>query len=269
MTKTKAEVAAEPKEAKRHLLYAPEGEAATDQFEAWIVGTTPLIVHAWSHKAKLEMLGKQLKQTKGGRDARNPEQDFVSSLYSMSNGEPLAAGDPLLPNSFGFPITGLKKAVVSSGHKSKGVPRTEVQASLWLNGEFVRVGAALAGAICDMPLARLFAEAPEMREDMVRVGSGLNKTATLAYRAQFTNWAIRISGELNTNVVTAEQLLFLIRESGREVGIGEWRNEKGGVFGAYHLATVKEAQAWERWAKGEGPIPQRVDTNTPAMIAAE
>ena len=81
MTKAKTtEVARQP---KRHLLFAPEGATPTDEFEFWIVGNTPLIVHAWSQKAKLEMLNKQLKATKAGRDARDPEQDYRNSLYAM------------------------------------------------------------------------------------------------------------------------------------------------------------------------------------------
>ena len=48
-------------------------------FSFWVVGDTPLITHAWSEKARREMLGKQLKSVKGtGKEARDPEQDFQS-----------------------------------------------------------------------------------------------------------------------------------------------------------------------------------------------
>ena len=50
-----------------------------------IVGDTPLIMHAWSEKAKREMLEKQMKTTKtSGRDAKNPVEDFIRSMYWLS-----------------------------------------------------------------------------------------------------------------------------------------------------------------------------------------
>ena len=40
------------------------------EFHMWLIGDTPLITHAWSHKAKEEMLSKQVKATRGGRAER-------------------------------------------------------------------------------------------------------------------------------------------------------------------------------------------------------
>jgi len=218
-------------------------------FKVWLVGDTPLIVHAWSQKAKLEMLQKQVKATKAGKDARDPQQDFVDSLYPM--------GEIKGKKAYGFPVTGIKNAALSSAHKDKGIPRSVVQSALWFDADMVRVQPALSKAICDMPLVRLFGSDPEMREDMVRIGSGLNKTANLAYRGQFTVWAVRLTGKFNPTVLSPEALLFLIRESGVGIGIGEWRNERKGIFGSFHLADMAEQEAWEKFASGKGPLPVR------------
>lgn len=215
----------------------------------WIIGDTPLIVHAWSEKAKREMLAKQVKATKSGREARDPESDYRASLYEMEDGV------------FGFPITGLKNCFLSAAHKDKGVARSAVMASLFLHAEMVRVRPALAGAICDMPLVRIWGSRPEMREDMVKVGVGLNKTASLAYRAQFTNWAFRIDARFNPEALTADALAFIIQESGLSCGLGEWRNERKGVFGSFHLANVEEEKAWEKFAAGKGPVPVHDEQN--------
>jgi hypothetical protein len=211
-------------------------------FNMWIVGDTPLIVHAWSQKAKLEMLSKQVKATKSGKEARDPERDFVDSLYEMDEG------------SYGFPATGVKNCILSAAHKDKGVARSSVLQALYINAEMVRSRPALAGAICDMPLVRVHGSKPQMREDMVKIGSGLNKIANLAYRGQFTFWAMKISGQFNPAVLTAEALSFLVQESGLASGLGEWRNERRGMFGAFHLATADEEKEWEAYLKG-GPLP--------------
>ena len=47
-----------------------------------IVGDTPLIMHAWSEKAKREMLEKQMKVTKTkAKAAKDPIEDFIRSMY--------------------------------------------------------------------------------------------------------------------------------------------------------------------------------------------
>lgn len=209
----------------------------------WVVGDTPLITHAWSEKARREMLEKQVGATKPGKEKRDPEADFVNSLYPM--------GD----NAYGFPVTGIKNCILSAAHKDKGVPRTDVRAALWLNAEMVRARPALAGAMCDVPLVRIWGSKPEMREDMVRIGSGLNKTANLSYRGQFTVWAIRVTGRFNSVKISAEQLAFLVQEAGMSYGLGEWRTEKDGIFGSFHLALADEEAAWEAFAAGKGSLP--------------
>jgi hypothetical protein len=123
----------------------------------WIVGNTPLIVHAWSEKARREMLAKQVKATKPGREARDPQADFISSLYEMGDGV------------YGFPVTGIKNCILSAAHKDKGIPRSAVMQALFLKADMVRVRPAYAGAICDMPLVRIWGGSPEMREDMVKM----------------------------------------------------------------------------------------------------
>lgn len=209
----------------------------------WIVGDTPLIVHAWSEKAKREMLAKQVKAVKAAKEARDPMGDFVSSLYEMSDGV------------YGFPVTGIKNCILASAHKDRGIARSAVMSSLFLEAEMTRVRPALAGAICDMPLVRIWAGKPEPREDMVKIGSGLQKVASLAYRAQFTHWGIRLRAKFNPDILTPEALTFLIQESGIACGLGEWRNERRGVFGAFHLASAEEESEWERFASGKGALP--------------
>lgn len=218
-------------------------------FNIWLVGDTPLITHSWSEKAKREMLVKQVKAVKGGKEARDPEQDFVNSLYTLHEGKTIADG------IYGFPAMGVKNCILSAAHKDKGLARSSVLSALWVEADMSRVRPALAGAVCDMPLLRIFGSAPEMREDMVKIGSGLNKVANLAYRAQFTTWAMNVKGRFNTSVITPEALAFLIQEAGTASGLGEWRNERRGMFGAFHLADEAEEAAWNAFANGTGTLP--------------
>jgi hypothetical protein len=212
------------------------------QFNFWIVGDSPLIVHAWSEKAKREILSKQTKSLRGeGRDVRDPEQEFKASLYEIG------------PDKYGFPAMAVKNAIVDECHKDKGVPREHARRALWIQAPFYKVAPAKAGAMCDMPLFRIYGSKPEMREDMVKIGMG---TAALAYRGQFTTWAMNVIGRVNVGVITMDSLSGLVDMGGAASGIGEWRNDRNGMFGAFHLARPEEEEAWKRFAAGKGPLPQ-------------
>lgn len=213
----------------------------------WLVGNTPLIVHSWSEKAKRDMLQKQAKATKPGKAARKPEQEFNDSLYVMK----LKGADV-----YGFPATAIKKCLLTAAHKDKGIPREAVMRSLWLAAPFVRVRTAFDDAVCDLPLVRLWGSDPEMREDMVRIGSGLTKTANLAYRAQFRTWAVRVVARYNASVMSQDVIAALITDSGMSCGVGDWRNEKNGMFGSFHLADAEEEAAWEKFRSRKGPLPK-------------
>lgn len=88
-----------------------------------IVGDTPLIMHAWSEKAKREMLEKQMKATKTkSRDAKNPVEDFIRSMYWLTPmptemtedgfNKAIVAGA-----RFGFPVTAFKQAAISASYR--------------------------------------------------------------------------------------------------------------------------------------------------------
>jgi len=244
-----------------NLSDLPEEEPAADamlkmlaarnrraDFQLWVIGDTPLICHAWSQKAKLEMLATQTKATRGAKEPRDPQEDFTNSLYLMPDG------------FYGFPVTALKSAIESVAHVKKGVAKSEVRKSLFFKAEMIRAYTACADAICDMPVVRIFGSTPEMREDMGRVG-GMNSGATLIYRAQFTLWAMRLVGHFDPNVISQPVLSFLIDQAGSGCGIGDWRIEKSGMFGGFHLARPDEEAAWQRFADGgcEGPVPTQVE----------
>ena len=112
------------------------------RFRQWIVGVSPLICHAWSEKAKREMLSKMVKAVRHVKEERDPEQEFTDSLYRLESG------------GFGFPVTAVKKAIQSQAHKDRGIPKTSVQAGLWMDFEMIQARPAFAGAAGDHDGAR-------------------------------------------------------------------------------------------------------------------
>jgi len=214
------------------------------KFVQWLVGTSPLICHAFPQKAKQEILAKQTK-SRVDKKPRQPAEDFEASLYPYG-----------VDGVYGFPVNGIKKSITSSAHKDKGLAKAGaagVLSNLWVHGKMVNLPTALPGAICSISLCRIWSDAPPLiREDTVRLA---RSTTSLGYRGQFNNWAIRIEGNFNPNVIAPSTLTSLMEDGGSGFGLGDWRNEKQGVFGSYRLAGKAEMDEWERFARGQGPFP--------------
>jgi len=194
-----------------------------------IVGDSPLIVHAWSEKAKRMMLEAQMKTTKTkAKDIRNPMDDFIQSLYWLTEVPTETtpeAFDNALKNGakFGFPVGAIKLAANSAAYRNGWVKnQMGLRGAYFLKTDFGE-------------MAEIQGCAPEMREDMVRIGMG---SADIRYRGEFKNWFMDFDLEYNKNGdMTLEQIVNCINAGGYSVGIGEWRPEKDGQFGMFHIES--------------------------------
>ena len=189
--------------------------------EITLSSDSPLIVHKWSEKAKREMLEKQMKVAKNkGKDAKSPVADFIDSLYWLE-GEPEEKTEEgfvaALPHArFGFPAVAFKAAAVAAGYRA-GVLKNMVMANgaFHIMGEFVEINGT-----------------PQMREDMVRIGMG---TADIRFRGEFPVWSTKFTIRYNASVMTIDQIVNLFNLGGFACGVGEWRPEKGGTNGMFHV----------------------------------
>lgn len=194
-----------------------------------IVGDTPLIMHAWSEKAKREMLEKQMKVTKTkGRDAKNPVEDFIRSMYWLTD-MPTDMSEEGFEKAikegarFGFPVTAFKQAAISASYRM-GWSKDKMS----LRGVFFIEGD-------ENQMIEIHSDTPIMREDMVKVGMG---TADIRYRGEFRNWWADLKITYNKNgQYSLEQIVNIVNAGGFVCGIGEWRPERDGQFGSYHVAT--------------------------------
>lgn len=194
-----------------------------------IAGDTPLIMHRWSEKAKRMILEKQMKKTKSSaKEAKNPVEDFIESIYWME-GKPSEytedAFDEACKNGarFGFPVTAIKQATISSAYRN-GITKdmASLRGAFFISGEGSELLAEVKGC------------APTMREDMVRVGMGV---ADIRFRGEFASWYMDLQVSYNANgAYTLDQIINLINVGGFSCGIGEWRPEKDGNYGMYHVA---------------------------------
>lgn len=192
-----------------------------------IVGDTPLIVHAWSEKAKRMMLDAQMKATKTkAKELRDPYDDFIQSMYWIEGKPEVStpeAFEEAVKNGakWGFPVGAIKMAGNAAAYRLGWVKnQMELRGSYFLKSEYG-------------DMARIISDEPIMREDMVRIGMG---SADLRYRAEYDNWSMNLILEYNASGnMTLEQIVNVINAGGYVCGLGEWRPEKDGINGRYHI----------------------------------
>lgn len=187
-----------------------------------IQGLTPLIVHAWSEKAKRQILDKQRKIPSTGREIRDPERDYNDSRYIASRGWD------------GFPAVGFKASMVGACRQipGSGLPMTLAKLLFFVEGD--------GQDEKNMDGLVKIEGTPQMREDMVRLETGV---ADIRFRAMYMPWTATLQVRFNAGMVSAEQVVNLLMLAGSSVGIGEWRpsapKSATGTFGLWEVEESK------------------------------
>lgn len=176
-----------------------------------LVGDESLICHHWSEKAIKIILDKQMGIASPGREHKSPEQDFADSLYVLGDGV------------YGFPTIAFKKAAVTACTSLGRSVITKVAArqAFHVIGEY----------------ARIEGSEPRMRSDMVQLDQG---GADIRFRGEFMPWSVQIKIRYNHRVLSEEQLVNLFNVAGFAVGVGEWRSEKDGSHGLFHVENESD-----------------------------
>lgn len=182
-----------------------------------IVGTSPLIVHRFSEKAKRKMLDEMMGRH-SPKEPKDPEAEYDAAFYRLADG------------SYGIPVMSFKQAIVAASRfYGKTVSMVALRQTIFISGELGSDGRGLA---------RVEGE-PEMREDVVRVGRG---GTDLRYRPQFREWRTALDVTYVTSALTRNSVLSLIDAGGMGVGVGEWRPERDGDFGTFRVDPDREVE---------------------------
>lgn len=207
-----------------------------------IVGDTPLITHAWSEKAKRQMLedqmgGKRVKK----RPTKMPFDDFARSLHWITPMPTETITDPATNElrevvteelfdqaikdgaKFGFPANSIKLCANSAAYRMGYVKnQMALRGAYFIKSEY--------GDLCEIK-----GDIPQLRDDMVRV----QMSTDIRFRPMFENWYIDAELEYNSSgQFSLEDIINCINLGGYAVGIGEWRPEHDGDFGQFHVEVI-------------------------------
>jgi hypothetical protein len=212
----------------------PKGELVVDVsklmvkpavVELKVVGLAPLLVHNFGAKAIKMILDKQTGEAKTMRAKKVPFDEFLGSLYIIDSKRvpktKLEAGGQwgFCPDTFGFPASGFKKAMVSACSFIEGIPKTWVRSLIHIQGDL-------------LPIKY---EKLVMRQDTVMVGPYGRKVADIRFRGEFHGWSVKLRLSYNANALKPEQIALLVNNAGFCIGVGEWRPEKDGSHGTFAI----------------------------------
>jgi hypothetical protein len=189
-------------------------EIKIEESDIILIGDSALISHKWSEKAKKEIRDKQQKKAKTKKEAKNPEQEYEDSLYRIGNN-----------GQCGFPAIAFKAAAVNACSHVEGITKVTARGAFHVTGEIIPIYGK-----------------PEMREDMVRLQGTI---ADLRYRGQFPKWYTVVHIRYNSSVISLEQIANLFNTAGFAIGVGEWRPQKNGNYGMFHVGTKEEIEAMQ------------------------
>lgn len=185
-----------------------------------IRGKSPLIVNRFGESAIEQIEIGQSGGPKPKKMARDPEQEFMESIYRFEDGR------------YGFPAIGIKHAMKRAVGDFTEHKMTEARA--WFHVVPETEG-----------LVQVMGSEPVMRTDRVKL-SGRNGVTSLAYRAMFPEWFIDFELQFYQNKISAEAALHILSFAGEGVGIGQWRIEKDGTYGTFLVDKVLTPEEFGR-----------------------
>lgn len=198
-----------------------------------LVGTAPLIVHAFPEKQRKAMLGKQMKEAKGGRDARDPYAEVEASRYRLPDGRD------------GFPAVGFKATAVTACTSLADVTKVAARQAFRVEGISMNAAGIIDRSFVRTALVPVVAHEPTIREDIVRL-SGPSRTAEVRYRPEYDPWGVELSVVLNPQVISIGQLASMFQAAGHGVGVGDYRPERDGDCGTFDVVNRSEFIDWMR-----------------------
>jgi hypothetical protein len=156
------------------------------------------------------MLDKQMKKAKAAKEAKDPEQDFQDSLY------------PIRRAGTAFPRSRSRSAAVDACSHVDGVTKVEARGAFHIEGELVK----------DRRRRR--------RRAKTWCGSRW-APPTSGTAASSSRGGRRSSSATTRNVLSPEQIVNLFNTAGFAIGVGEWRPQRDGSYGMFHVAQLSEA----------------------------
>ena len=213
-----------------------------------LIGTTPMLIHAFGQKSFTQMLEKMVGRRADGtpldkeREPKDLEAEFQGAMAKNKRGE------------HAVPVKWVKAGLLtaaSAGNKA-------------INGSALRRGCYVLGFT--IPILKANGEKfddPEKQIDVVRVGPWSNRQPDVRARPRYDDWMIEIALRVFPTQIPMAHVTWVLDAMGKLVGLGDYRPENEGTYGQFEVEPLPESH-FNRIVKACGSPP--VDLVVPAAL---
>ncbi len=204
------------------LLDIPPIERSLAQVVIHNEPMSSLIMHKFGEKMKKQIAEKEQGKAKNARPVRDPEQEYMESMYMMPDGETPA-----------IPCRWVKASMVEACRNVENINMTQARGWFFVKG------------LHDADYAEIVGK-HNMHSDTVLVGGKGKGTgsATMRYRGEFKEWKATIVIDYRSDLMTLDSLINLLLNAGYACGLGEMRPGKTGL--SHGMFTVGKVTTTKR-----------------------
>jgi hypothetical protein len=211
---------------KDEVIDIQEIHTSTARFN--IIGTSPMIMNRFSRKAWQELLFPSERRSRATLDQtmkHDPLSEYRGALYKNR--------DDKRPALIHVPAGAFHGALSSAALDVPGAAKAKIERLVKISD----VQVDLFGV-------------PQLFMAMVR-NSDMNRTPDVRTRPIFPEWACTVTFKYPRLVLTERTITHLFGAAGLFIGIGDWRGQKGGSYGAFKIADDNDA-TFNRIVKQQG-----------------
>ena len=188
------------------------------EVEAWIEGCTPMLAHRATEES---LSGKTRRNTPS--EEEDPRTIAERGVYRL--------GAP--HGQLAFPGAAIARMLREAGgaHKAKGSRKSLKY--------LVPAAVLVLDDLCPLYLADRKSALVDYEVDSRPVTIPATKGRVMRHRARFNEWAAKVHLRINDDILDEQTIRRLMLEGLQQIGLGDFRPEKGGPFG------VSDLVAWE------------------------
>lgn len=186
-------------------------------FKVEIQGVTAFLQHRFGESAEEPGAARKVLVQRG-----TPREEAEKVTYRNAKGE------------FYFPGAAIGRLLreAGGGHKLKGTRKSAkyvVPAAVLVLGDEVRI----LNGDSKTP-------AKDFEVDSRPVTIPATKGRVMRHRPRFDTWSATFDLRVNDQILPTDFVQQLLVEGGQQIGIGDYRPEKGGPFGVFNVVSWKE-----------------------------
>lgn len=209
-----------------------------------IVGTSPFVFNRMSEKAKRELLYPRGGKKKPGESLKHdPLLEYRDSVYRETSKDAVTR---LL-----FPAAAFKKAIATAALDMPGAAKAEIGRLTWAEGFYVPIYGV-----------------PKLWMAVVRM-KDISRTPDIRSRAILPEWCSIVTFRFVRPNLNEQTMFSLGVGSGRTVGVGDGRQEKGTLSMGQYRPVSHTDLALMKFMKENGRVPQDKALANPEFFDAE